>query len=52
MTVDIHIIEYSKKNTKKETYLYNNRLYWGLIPKTEKVKNQYNINHKWISENM
>jgi hypothetical protein len=41
------IVDYFKSHGKKETYLYNNRLGFN---KGMQSKEQYNINHEWISK--
>jgi hypothetical protein len=41
------IVDYFKNHTKKETYLYNNRIGFN---KGMQSKEQYDTNHEWISK--
>jgi hypothetical protein len=41
------IVDYFKSHGKKETYLYNNRIGFN---KGMQSKEQYNVNHEWISK--
>lgn len=41
------IVDYFKNHTKKETYLYNNRIGFN---KGMQSKEQYDANHEWISK--
>lgn len=47
--VDECIVQYSNSHSKKETYLYNNRLYFGIINPSQANKDQYDINWKFIN---
>lgn len=46
--VENHILEFASHHTKNETFLYNNRLFFGVVNPTEKHKTQYTVNWNYI----
>ena len=48
LTVESHIVEYAKTHSKKDTFLYNNRLFFGICNPTQKHKDQYTANWSYI----
>lgn len=46
--VDINVINYALNHTRKETLLYNNRLFAMYINPSEQRKNEYSVNRDWI----
>ena len=50
--VESHIIEYAKTHSKKDTFLYNNRLFFGAglpyVKLGEAKEKQYTANWKYI----
>jgi hypothetical protein len=45
-----NIIDYVKNHSRKDSLLYNNRLFFGMVRKTEKVCAEYSANRKFIME--
>jgi hypothetical protein len=47
-TVDPFITQYAENHDRKDTLLYNNRVFFGYIRPSQQVKDQYDINRTWI----
>lgn len=47
--VDQFVFDFAQKNSKRETYLYNNRLFFGIVNPTQKDKDRYNANWEYIN---
>lgn len=48
---DRDVVEFTKKNGRREGLLYNNRILFGYINPSEKRKEEYEVNRKWILAN-
>lgn len=48
ISVDPVIVEYAKTHSRKDTLLYNNRLFFGYIRPTQQRKDEYDVNRTWI----
>lgn len=48
ISVDPVIVEYAQMHDRKDTLLYNNRLFFGYIRPSQAIKDQYDINRTWI----
>jgi hypothetical protein len=48
ISVDPVIVDYAKTHDRRDTLLYNNRLFFGYIRPSQQVKDQYDINRTWI----
>lgn len=46
--VDWNVVDYAKTHTKKETLLYNNRIYAGYVNASQQRKDEYSVNREWI----
>lgn len=50
--VESHIVEYAKTHSRKDTFLYNNRLFFGAgvfyVKLSEAKEKQYTANWKYI----
>ncbi len=46
--VSPEIVKFYINNSKKETYLYNNRLFFGYSKPTQEQKDQYDRNWRYI----
>lgn len=44
-----HVFNFSLKNTKRETYLYNNRMFFMFSKPTQEQKDQYDRNWQYIN---
>lgn len=49
--VDSVIVNYAKNHSRKETLLYNNRIFFGYIRPSEQRKKEYDVNRIWILNN-
>jgi hypothetical protein len=47
-SVDPAIIAYAKTHIRKDTLLYNNRIFFGYINPSQKRKDEYDVNRTWI----
>lgn len=47
-SVDPVISEYAKAHNRKDTLLYNNRIFFGYIRPSQRQKEEYDINRTWI----
>lgn len=48
VSVDPAIVEYAKTHSRKDTLLYNNRLFFGYINPSQQQKDEYDVNRTWI----
>lgn len=48
VSVDPAIVEYAKTHNRKDTLLYNNRLFFGYINPSQQRKDEYSVNRSWI----
>lgn len=46
--VDPFIVDYAATHNRKDTLLYNNRLFFGYIRPSQQHKDQYDVNRTWI----
>lgn len=46
--VDNHILEYASYNSKRDTFLFNNRIFFGIVNPTQTQKEQYSVNWNYI----
>jgi hypothetical protein len=46
------VIEYAKRNGRKEALLFNNRIFFGYINPSQKCKDEYDVNREWILKNI
>lgn len=51
ITPDPIVMEYTKKNGRKEGLLYNNRIFFGYINPSQIRKDEYTVNRQWILDN-
>jgi hypothetical protein len=48
---DPSVIDYTRRNGRKEGLLYNNRIFFGYIRPSQKRKDEYEVNREWILAN-
>lgn len=48
ISVDHFIVDYAATHSRKDTLLYNNRIFFGYINPSEVRKAEYDVNRKWI----
>lgn len=48
VSVDPVIVDYAATHGRKDTLLYNNRLFFGYIRPSQRQKDEYDVNRTWI----